>query len=151
MAILVQMINEKVSKFLASPKYKTYKVMYHITTNSNAKNIIKNGFDTSKAQCNAFGKGINLTDKLEDLKNYHDKTHTVVILCLVRYNKLLLNISTKKRVTCNTGSYSKPKYMNVPTGYDGFSTTGSIFVIKNKRNVHPLCTFEYSDVHSQYT
>ena len=135
-----------------SNNFKTYKVMYHITTLENAKKILKNGFDVTRARLSAFGKGINLTDEIQNLKHYYDKKiKNTVILCIVGYNKLKHNSSyysdlksEKSKEYIKKYGHSKPKYMTVPNGYDGFSTNVGIYVMKNKKNVLPLCVIEHN-------
>jgi hypothetical protein len=133
-------VNNKINNFINSKKYKKYKLMYHITTLENAKSILKNGFDVSKAYAMAFGKGINLTDDINELKHYYNKkTRNAIILCIVRYNKLKYNESTYTKEYYEKYGFSKPTHMNVPKGYDGFYNS-DIFVMKSKKYVYPLCT-----------
>lgn len=134
-------MNTKINSFINSKKYKKYKIMYHITSLKNAKNILKNGFDISKSciQSSAYGKGINLTDDINHLKHYYDKKYcNTIILCNVRYNKLKYNISKYNEEHMKKYGCSKPRYMKVPQGYEGFYN-GDIFVMKSKKYVNPIC------------
>ena len=42
-----------INKFINS-KYKHYKILYHITSLKNAKNILLNNFDIKKSKTHAF-------------------------------------------------------------------------------------------------
>ena len=139
-------INENIQNFIKSKSYRHYKIMYHITKHDRAKDIMKNGFDISLQKHFSLGRGINLTDEMEFLEKFSSDTYNTVIMCIVRYNKLKLNTSyPADRKFLETHGYTKPKYMNVPSGYDGFKAHISpIYVIKNKSNVHPLCIFPFS-------
>ena len=85
----------KVNNFINSnEKYKTYKIVYHITSSNNATQILKNGFDVKKATTMAFGRGINLSDDKKQLGHYYNKNNNnTIILCLIRYNNLKYNES----------------------------------------------------------
>jgi len=133
--------NDKINNFINSKeKYKKYKIMYHLTTLDNAKSILKNGFDIKKSKSAAFGKGINLTDNIEHLKHYYSKLKkNTVIICLVKYNKLKFNTPIEDEEFLKKHGYTKPKYINVPKGYEGFYND-DIFVMKSKKYVHPICT-----------
>jgi hypothetical protein len=136
------MVNSKINNFINSKRiYKKYKIMYHITSSENAKKILQNGFDISKSRTFAFGKGINLTSNINYLKNYYNEKNNTIILCIVKYNKLKQNFSdVKNKEYLVKYGYTKPKYMSVPKGFDGFYADNSnIYVLKSKKLVHPLC------------
>jgi hypothetical protein len=135
-------VNNKINNFINSnKKYKKYKMVYHITSLENSKNILKNGFDIKKSKTGAFGKGINLTDNIHHLKHYYSKNNkNTVILCIIKYNKLKYNTSNiNDKEFFKKHGYSKPKYMYAPIGYEGLYND-DIYVMKNKKYVLPLCT-----------
>jgi len=133
-------------------KYKKYKILYHITTYKNAKNILKNGFNLSKSKKRAFGKGINLTDNYKHLFHYYNKKNVnTVVVSLVKYNKLIYNPPFYTSKDSNNSSkyfakhgHTKPTYMIVPKGYEGFKYD-SIYVMKSKKFVFPLFLFNYKE------
>lgn len=135
--------NDKINNFINSKeKYKNYKIMYHITSFRNAKNILENGFDLKKIKSAAFGRGINLTNDIQHLKHYYSKFNkNTVIMCMVKYNKLKYNTSIEDEEFLKKHGYSKPKYMNIPKGYEGFYNH-DIFVMKNNKYVHPICILD---------
>lgn len=142
------LFNQSLSSFIHSKKiYKHYKLMFHITSEKSAKNIMKNGVDISKSTRGAFGIGINLTNDIKHLSHYYDKkTSNTIIVCLVKYNKLKLNSSNiNNNEFFKKFGYSKPKYEYVPKGYEGFffeKKKANIFVFKSKKYVFPLYTFQ---------
>ena len=144
--------NNKINSFINS-KYKKYKIAYHITTFKNAQNILKNGFDVSKSKSFAFGKGINLTTDINHLKHYYYENTNIIILCIIRYNKLKYNTPLNdkeylKKYGIGAEEYIKKykssnvRYMDVPKGYEGFYND-DIIVMKNKKYVHPVCTLNF--------
>ena len=134
-------INENINSFISS-SYKHYKIMYHITSSTNAASIMKGGFDVTKSRTFAFGKGINLTSNKDHLERYRSNINNTVILCIIRYNKLKYNTSDRSdRDFLKKHGYTKPRLLNVPKGYDGFRNR-DIFVMKNKSNVFPICIID---------
>jgi len=136
--------NQNIAKFFSSTKkYKHYKIMFHITSQTNATNIIKNGFDTSKSKRGAFGIGINLSNKINHVLNYYNQNCNTIIVCMVKYNKLKKNsTNNENKEYINQYEHSRPEYMYVPKKYDGFFTDFNIYVMRSKKNVCPLLSFK---------
>lgn len=138
--------NKNISTFFSSTKkYKHYKIMFHITSQTNANNILKNGFDISKSKRGAFGVGINLCNKINDVLNYCNKNCNTIIVCMVKYNKLKKNSTNEKTMEYSNDNkywYTKPEYTYVPKKYDGFFTNVDIYVMRSKKNVCPLLSFK---------
>jgi len=136
--------NKNIATFFSSTKkYKHYKIMFHITSQTNATNILKNGFDTSKSKRGAFGIGINLSNKINHLLNYCNKNCNTIIVCMVKYNKLKKNLTnSENKEYFNQHEHSRPDYMYVPKKYDGFFTDFNIYVMRSKKNVCPLLSFK---------
>ena len=144
-------INKKINNintFINSKKYKNYKILYHITTEINAKKILKNNFNIKKSISHAFGKGINMTDNLEHLKYYKNKKINSIIVSLVKYNKLKLNKPYYNNINCKKSTeyiekygYSKPTYLTVPKNYNGF-INDDIYVIKNNKYIFPILYYK---------
>ena len=136
--------NKNLATFFSSTKkYKYYKIMFHITSQTNANNIMKNGFDTSKSKRGAFGMGINLSNKINHLLNYCNTNCNTIMVCMVKYNKLKKNsTNSENKEYFNQHEHSRPDYMYVPKKYDGFFTDFNIYVMRSKKNVCPLLSFK---------
>ncbi len=140
-------INSTIQHFIQKNSKKKYKIMYHATSEKNAKSILKNGFDLSKSKTFAFGRGINLTNSIQHLNHYLDKTNNTILVCLVKYNKLKYNPPYYKNIKSKEcqeflqkHGYTKPSFMKIPTNYDGFYYH-DIFVMK-KTSVKPFLSIK---------
>jgi len=111
--------------------------MYHITSERNAKIILKEGFNINLSKRGAFGKGINLTTDINHLRHYYDKDiNNHVIVCKVKFYKKMLNTSGPEMIDEYT---TKPKYETPPKGYDVLYASGpEIYVIPNSEQVKPI-------------
>jgi len=112
-------------------------IMYHMTSLQSASTIMKDGFDPSKARSKAFGYGINVSTELEEVLRYAPDHEACILFCIARYTRAMPNDSDCTQMVhevCNDGrkvSYSKPKYMYPPLGYD-------IYVFPSSEQVVPL-------------
>lgn len=98
--------------------------MFHITSQTNATNIIKNGFDTSKSKRGAFGIGINLSNKINHVLHYYNQNCNTIIVCMVKYNKLKKNsTNNENKEYINQYEHSRPEYMYVPKNMMDFLLT----------------------------
>jgi hypothetical protein len=138
-------ISHSFQDFLTKNKKRNYQIMYHITSQKNAKLILKNGFDLSKGKTFAFGRGINLTNDIKHLQHYSNKIINTIVLCIVKYNRLKHNPpyyknrkSKESQEYLQKHGFTRPTYMNIPPTYDGFSyKSANIYVLKEKL-VYPL-------------
>lgn len=121
-------------------KSKKSKLMYHITSEENAINILNNGFDIRLSKKGAFGKGINLTTDINHLKHYYNKKTNYIIVCIVKFNKKQNNSSNNNIIIKEDGvSYSKPKYIIPSKGYDILYVSGpEIYVAPKTEQVYPI-------------
>ena len=141
---------KNITKFINSKKYKNYKILYHITTENNAKNILKNNFNIKKSKNHSFGIGINMTDNIKHLKYYQNKKLNSIIVCLVKYNKLKFNPTYYDNINCKESidyikkyGYSRPTYLKAPKNYNGF-VNDDIYVIKNNKYIYPILYYKIS-------
>ncbi len=136
--------SKSIENFMKRGKFRKFQIMYHITSSKNAKSILKNGFDLTLSKSFAFGRGVNLTPAIDHLKEYYSNQKNTVIVCMVKYNKLKYNspyyndfFSEESKAYFKKHEYSRPKYMNIPPGYDGFHWGREIRVMR-KKLVKPL-------------
>jgi len=120
-------------------KSKNSKLMYHITSQENAINILNNGFDISLSKRGAFGIGINLTTNINHLKHYYNNKNNYIVVCIVKFNKKQKNSSGPDIIRENGEEYTKPKYVKPSKGYDILYVPGpEIYVAPKTEQVYPI-------------
>jgi hypothetical protein len=118
-------------------------VMYHMTSRTAAKRILQEGFDPRKAKTYSFGRGINVSSKIEDVLRYAPDDQACIIFCMVTYHRAMMNESDDTQMiheVLEDGTevwYSKPKYMDPPPGYDALCCD-DIFVLPSSWQVIPM-------------
>lgn len=147
---------ERERQRLASKGIKTQtKYMFHLTDSKSARRIQSEGFQPSKAFYKAFGKGINLCPKIEDVLKYkrmrRSETKRVSILVVkVLIGKSHPNESDDQVIIRekNGANYSKPKYMMPKKGFDSMYSLRplkQIWIIPNKKRAIPIVEIEIQD------
>ena len=118
-------------------------IMYHMTSRKSAQNIMKHGFDPKRARTKAFGAGINVSSKFNEVLRYAPDDEPCIIFCIVTYRRALLNepdVTQMIHEVCEDGAelwYSKPTYMHPPPGYDALFCD-DIYVFPSSAQVIPI-------------
>jgi hypothetical protein len=118
-------------------------IMYHMTSRNAATKIMQDGFDPNRARSKAFGSGINVSSEFMHVLQYSPDNHPCIIFCMATYHQAMLNESDIHQLiheVLEDGteiSYSKPKYMDPPPGYDALCYD-NIYVFPSSWQVIPM-------------
>jgi hypothetical protein len=129
------------------------KTMYHLTDTKSAKLIIQNGFNPSRSYYKAFGRGVNLCPKLEDVIKYRrmrksESKKVSIIVAKVLIGKAHGNSSSDETTVreVNGAVYSKPEYMMPKRGFDSMYSLNplkQIWIIPSGSRVFPIAEIEF--------
>jgi hypothetical protein len=122
-------------------------LMYHLTTESNAKEILRNGFSFKNSKLRAFGKGVNLAPSIEEVVKYKilypskRQTYSILVCEVLTGNSHGNHSDDNVVVRTKCGSfYSKPQFMKPKVGYDSMYSLQplkKIWVIPDPKRVYP--------------